>query len=347
MKSRNLIAAAASVATLVLLLILLSGHNIRLAQDKQPIAVVSGQKIYEDDLTPLVRSQLLALKNQEYQLKRSALDRLVEQKLLEAEAKRQGLTVEQLLEREVYSKAPDPTPDEVKGFYLAQKDRLNRPFEDVQAQLRQSLKQAKARTARQDYLDRLRKQADVAIFLPPPKVEVSYDPARLRGDPRAPVIIVEFSDFQCPYCRRVEPTLKQLLTEYQGKVSLAYRDFPLREIHPQAQLAAVAARCAGAQGKFWEYHDLLFSSAKLDRDSLLGYARTLGLDAQPFDACLAGGKFDAQIEKDLRDGENAGVEGTPSFFINGVLLSGAGPAAAIEKIIDEQLAALKHAQEKQ
>src|SRR5260370_16526798 len=123
--------------------------------------------------------------------------------------------------------------------------------------------------ARQELLKRLRDSDGTPILLQPAKVHVAYDPARLRGSPQAPVMIVEFSDFQCPFCRRVQSTLKNLLEKYQGQVSLAYRDFPLRGMHSQAESAAEASRWDLEQGKFWEYHDLLFGNPdKLNRSGV-------------------------------------------------------------------------------
>jgi protein-disulfide isomerase len=145
----------------------------------------------------------------------------------------------------------------------------------------------------------------------------------VKGDPKAPVTIVEFSDFQCPYCKKSESTLKDLLAKYNGQVKVAWRDFPLREIHPQAQAAAEAARCAGERGKFWEFHDALFADqSKLKEADLVAAARTLGLDGKSFQSCLASGRFKSKIEADLQEGSNVGVVGTPGFFINGVFLSG-------------------------
>lgn len=307
---------------------------------KQPVAIVGGQRVYEEDLLPLVQRQLLPLQNQEYEIKRVALERLVTQRLVEAEAKFKGVSAEKLLELEVDAKVVEPTDDEIEAYYLGQQDRISVPFETIKPQLRHALKQAKLQQARQSYGERLRKVADVTILLRPPRVQVGYEQSRLRGDVAAPVVIVEFSDFQCPYCRSVEPTLKALLARYAGRVSLAYRDYPLREIHPQAQQAAEAARCAGEQGKFWEYHDLLYADgAKLDAGSLAGYARSLTLDVQRFASCLVSGKFKQAVEEDLQAGSNVGVNGTPAFFINGIFLSGAQPANAFEKIIEAELAA--------
>lgn len=308
------------------------------------VALVDGQAITAQELEPLAEAQVRQLRNQEYEVRRRALDDLVTQKVLDAAARKRGLTADQLLKAEVDGKFTPPTDAEVEAFYLGQRDRLNRPFEDVKSQLRQRLTQYRLQQARRDYLGKLRQQADVTILLRPPTVEVAVDPARVLGSPAAPITIVEFSDFQCPFCKRASATIKEVMAKYAGKVRLAYRDFPLREIHSDAESAAEAARCAGEQGKFWEYHDLLFESqGKLDAASLDGYAQSLKLDGKKFQACLASGKFKAQIEQDLHDGARAGVDGTPGFFVNGVFLNGAVPLSSFERVIDEQLASLKAA----
>jgi protein-disulfide isomerase/Tfp pilus assembly protein PilF len=202
-----------------------------------------------------------------------------------------------------------------------------------------ALKQSELPQSRQEYLKYLQKHSVAFMGSRPAKVALSFDPSRLRGSPQAPVIIIEFSDFQCPFCRKLQPTLKNLLAKYAGRVSLAYRDFPLREIHPQAESGAESSRCAGEQGKFWEYHDLLFLSPdKLNKDGLVDLARTLGLNEEQFDACMASGKYRTEIERDLQDGMRAGVQGTPAVFINGILLSGAQPEATFERIIQAELA---------
>ena len=156
----------------------------------------------------------------------------------------------------------------------------------------------------------------------------------------APVTIVEFSDFQCPYCQVAQATLKAVLEKYKDKVRLGYRDLPLRQIHSQAQQAAEASRCAGEQGKFWEYHDLLFGDqGSLDRNGLIAKAAKLQLDAKQFDSCISSEKFKAQVQQDSQEGMRSGVSGTPGFFINGIFMSGAQPEATFEKAIEEQLAA--------
>jgi protein-disulfide isomerase len=304
---------------------------------KQPVATIAGQPIYEDELQQSLAPKLAQLRNQEYQIKRQALDSLIDQKLLEAEAKKKGIATDKLLEEEVDEKIPAPTDAEAKAYYLAQRNQ-SKSFDDVKVQMKASLKQVEIQQARQDFYAGLRKQSQVAVLLQAPKVDVSYDATRVRGNPKALVMIVEFADFQCPYCQSVEPTLKKVLAKHEGQVAIAFRDMPLTQIHPLAQGAAEAARCAEEQGKFWEYHDLLFTDRKLDHDGLLNEARALKLDEKQFNACIASGRYKPQIDQDAQDAKKAGVGGTPAFFINGVFLDGAQPESAFEASVQDALA---------
>jgi len=307
----------------------------------RPIAILAGEPIYERDLAATTAAQMLQIHQQEYKIKSQALDELIRTKLVEDEAKKQGVSVDKLYEKEVDSKVSDPSEAEVEGYYLAVKAQMNQPLQEIKPQLQKAVKILKAQQARQEYADSLRSKAEIVILLQPPRVEVGYDSARVRGNLSAPITIVEFSDFQCPYCKKVVPTLKNLLTKYDGRVKLAYRDFPMRQLHPHAQMAAEAARCAEVQGKFWEYHDALFADQpKLDEGGLSATARKLGLDENSFQACLKEGKFKLQIEQDVQDGTKAGVVGTPGFFINGEFVNGAQSQEEFEKIIERELAAV-------
>lgn len=166
---------------------------------------------------------------------------------------------------------------------------------------------------------------------------VSADDDPQKGPANAKVTIIEFSDFQCPFCARAQPTLEQIFQTYGSKVRLVYRDFPL-SFHQNAQKAAEAAECADEQGKFWEYHDILFANQNaLDTESLKKYAAELKLDSQKFNSCLDSGKYGQEVKKDFSDGQSAGVQGTPAFFINGRLVSGAQPFENFKAIIDEEL----------
>jgi len=170
-------------------------------------------------------------------------------------------------------------------------------------------------------------------YLNPP--DEDDDP--VLGDKDAPVTIVEFSDYECPFCGRFwSETLPKIKEQYirTGKVKLVYRDFPL-PIHSNAQKAAEAAECADDQGQFWVYHDKLFENQRaLGMANLKGYAKDLGLDTEAFDDCLDSGKHADEVKADLEDGADGGVSGTPAFFINGVPVSGAQPFEEFQRIID-------------
>jgi protein-disulfide isomerase len=324
---------------LTALVAIIPSTNAQADPSRQPIARIGDQPIYEEDLFPTVGAQLWQIKNQEYDLKSKALASVVNQRLLEMEAKSKGIaSADALLEQMVDRNVPPPKASEIEAYYLAQKSQINRPLGEVKSQVEQSLLQARRQEARANFVDQLRQNTGVAILLDRPRMDVKPDPARMLGSADAPVTIVEFGDFQCPYCQAVQATLKELMEKYRGKVRLGFRDFPLRQIHPQAQQSAEAAHCAGDQGKFWEYHDLLYNNqSRLDLNSLKESAATAGLDPQRFQACLDSGKFRAAIDSDLQSGSIAGITGTPAFFINGVTLTGAQPVSAFADIIESEL----------
>jgi protein-disulfide isomerase len=320
------------------------------AQDKnsphppEPLAIIDGQTIDDSQLPPGEQAQVQRMMQQVYAVKLRALHGLLDQRLVEAEAKKKGVSVDDLMKSEVISKVAGPSDDELSAYYKVHQGDMKQPFDEIKEKLRQEMKDVEIKKAQIHYIQGLWQRAatdgDLVLLITPPKIEMPVDPARLRGDPNAPVTIVEFSDFSCPFCRKVEPTLAELLAKYPGKVKLVYRDFPLSSLHPQAHLAAEASRCAGEQGKYWEYHDLLFANqARQTQDALLEDARTLKLDDQKLDACLTSGRYKSQVDLDSSLGGRAGVVSTPGFFINGNFISGAQPAASFEKIIDEELSA--------
>jgi len=303
----------------------------------QPLAIVDGQAITEEELLPQVEGPLRPLRDQEYQIKKKALDTLITQRIVDMEAKKKGVSTDKLYEQEVDAKIPEPTDVELKAIYAVQKEQ-DRPFEESKPQLAQTLKRARIQQARQEYSAHLREEAKVSVMLSPPRAEVAVDPARVRGNPKAKVMIVEFSDFQCPYCRQVDATMKSLLAKHEGVVALAYRDMPLSSIHPMAMGAAQAGRCAAEQGKFWELHDAMFADqASLDQSGLLAKAKKLALDEKQFEACLTSEKYKAQVQQDAKEGSRLGINGTPAFFINGVFLNGAQPESAFERAIKDEL----------
>jgi protein-disulfide isomerase len=307
----------------------------------EPLAEVNGETITTKDLESRLGAKLAKLEEQIYDLKRQELDSLIAQKLLEQEAAKRKISVAALLDAEVTAKVPLVTETEIDAFYQANKARIRGDDADTRQKIRAFLQQQKLTAQRALFVESLRSHSKVVVRLQPPpviRVEVSIKGAPVRGPADAPVTLVEFSDFECPFCTQAHPTLKQILERYPGKVRLAYRDFPLDSIHPQARRAAEAARCAHDQGKFWEYHDVLFAqSPKLATEDLRRYAEQVGLDITKFDSCVAGGTHKAAVQRDLDEGHRLGITGTPAFFVNGRPLSGAQPLEAFARVIDDEL----------
>ena len=308
----------------------------------EPLAEVNGETIMAEELNRVLGAKLAKLEEQIYDLKRTELDALIARRLLAQEAAKRGISVPTLLDSEVTAKLGLVSEKEIEDFYQANKSRMRGDDTDIRQKIRAFLQQQKLNAGREVFVESLRSQGKVVVRLQPPaaiRVQVSTDGAPVRGATDAPVTIVEFSDFECPFCKQTHPTLKQLLERYPGKVRLAYRDFPLDSIHPQARRAAEAARCASDQGKFWEYHDVLFTqSPQLTLEDLRRYAGQVGLDITKFDGCLAAGVHKTTVQRDLDEGNRLGITGTPAFFINGRTLSGAQPLDAFTRLIEQELA---------
>lgn len=179
---------------------------------------------------------------------------------------------------------------------------------------------------------------DVSQSVKRTNVQTDGDPS--IGPDNAPITIVEFSDYQCPYCTKWHAEVfNQLMTEYKGKIRFVYRDFPLYSIHPQSQSAAEAADCAGEQGAYWQFHNALFSEKYgLGLDAYNNYAKELGLDTNKFAQCVSERRFKAEVEADFKYGTTIGVSSTPTFFVNGLAVIGAQPYEVFKELIDKELA---------
>ncbi len=308
----------------------------------EALAEVDGQAITADEVDKAIGAPLRKLEEQIYSLKRQKLRALITERLLAREAAKQGVSVQALLDAEVTAKAEPVSEQEIDTAYQAQKALLKGDEASNREQIRTRLQGEKLAARRRAFLESLLSQAQVVVHLKAPpafKVEVSTDGARFKGPATAPVTVVEFQDFHCPFCKSVQPTLAQLLARYGERVKLVYRDFPIDRLHPQARRAHEAARCAHDQGKFWPYHDLLFARApRASPDELKTYAREVGLDMGAFEHCLTSRSHQAAVQKDVDDGTRAGVTGTPTFFINGRPLSGAQPLESFVRVIEEELA---------
>jgi protein-disulfide isomerase len=307
------------------------------AEAPKPVAVVGAVPITEAQLDETVEGQLRELRMREFQVKSQALDELIAEKLIENEAAARGVTVAALVKTEIEDKAP-MTEAEVTAFYQANKARFGTTSEEEalkQIQLR--LPQQRQRERRAAWVRELRQKGSVRVLLEPLRVAVDIDGRPVRGNPKAPVTIVEFSDFQCPFCSRARPTVNKVRETYGDQVRVIFRNFPLQN-HAEAQKAGEAASCAGEQGKFWEMHDLMFANQqKLKVADLKEQAAGLGLNAETFNQCLDSGKHASDVQKDSEQGAEYGVTGTPAFFINGRPLVGAQPYETFAQLIDDEL----------
>jgi len=308
----------------------------------EPVAEVNGETITAAEVEQALGAQVRRLEQQIYEMKRQRLEAVIGERLLTLEAARQGLAVQALLDAEVTAKAEPVSDEEVERFYQANRAQLKGDEVEARERIRAYFKSQKLVARRQAYMRSLRSQATVVVRLQEPaafRAEVGVEGAPFRGPAAAPVTIVTFSDFHCAFCKRVVPTLTQILSRYGEKVKLVYRDLPMDGLHPQARNAAEAARCAHDQGKFWEYHDALFANApKASPEQLKTYAQQVGLELPSFERCLASGTHAATVQKSVDEAIRLGVTGTPAFFINGELLSGAQPLEALTRAIERELA---------
>jgi len=307
-----------------------------------PLAEVNGEAVTAEDLVRRLRVEKKKLQERIYGIKREQLDALIARRLLIQEADRRGMSVASLLDAEVAAKVDLVTETEIESVYQTNTSNLQGSETELKEKIRASLQERKLAAKWEQFIKLLWTQGTVVDRLEPPpvvRVEVGTDGAPIRGEKDAAVTIVEFSDFHCPFCKRVQTTLTQLIDHYTGKIKLVYRDFPLGQLHPQASRAAEAARCAQDQGRFWEYHDALFQQApKAGEEDLKHYANEVGLDAETFASCLFQSVHHEAVQRDLDEGTRLGVSGTPAFFINGRFLNGAQPLEKFVQIIEEELA---------
>jgi protein-disulfide isomerase len=272
-------------------------------------------------------------------MQKQLLDDLINKRLQEKEAEARKISVDELIRQEVEAKVPDVSDAEAKDFYEKNKARFGPTTEaDAVVQIKTGLRGQRVNEKKQEYVNGLRTKAAVKILMEPPRLEVASDGDPAKGPEAAPVTIVEFSDFQCPFCSRVLPTLKKIEETYGSKVRIVFRDLPLLQLHPNAAKAAEAGQCAAEQGKFWEMHDKMFANQQaLGVAELKKYAAELGLKSEAFDQCLDSNKNEAECKKDSEDAQKYGLSGTPGFFINGRMLDGARPYEMFAQIIDEEL----------
>jgi predicted DsbA family dithiol-disulfide isomerase len=316
----------------------------------KPVAVVNGETITDDQVQKGASSELQRLEQKKEQFLvgverdkkkavENALTEIVNEKLLTAEAKKRGIPINDLVKAEVQDKTPVPSEEAIRKFYDDNKARINGTFVETALQIRNYLMDEDRDRVFAALLSKLRKDYGFRSLIEPDRTAIVTQGHPSKGPANAPVTIAEFSDFECPFCSGLLPTLKALEENYKDKIRIVYRQFPLNNIHPLAQKAAEASLCAHDQGKFWQLHDAMFADQKrLTVDDLKSKAAALSMNAETFATCLDSGKHAAAVRESIVEGSKAGVDGTPALFINGRFLAGNQPYGEIEKVIEDELA---------
>lgn len=274
-----------------------------------------------------------------YDLERGALEAVVQKRLLESAAKARGMTPEEL-ERSLERQVGPITPGDIAFIkaYESSKQDASVTVPPGEERLAVAIRDARVERLRSAMIDSLRAKTMMGTRLEPPRIAVSAEGASRLGPANAPVHVVVFTDFECPYCFESERTLGALRERYGDKLALEYLNYPLPN-HSHARPAAVAALCAGAQGKYREYHDLLFSHQQdLAKADFGRWAESLGLDRAKFDACMATGEPDRHVDRDIREGVAAGLTSTPTFLVNGRMCTN---TERLLEIVHEEMAAVK------
>lgn len=317
---------------------LLVASTIFATEAPKPVATIGTTAVSQDDLDRAVGSKLMRILTDEYNVRRAVLDDVITTKLIDAEAARRHVTAEELMKQEVEEKITPPNLAEIEPIYDGVAERYpGMTKEQAVADIAEGMRRQRLGARKAQFVKDLRAAAGVRVYLKPPRVEVKAE-GPSRGNAGAPVTIVEFSDFECPFCSRSVETLQQIEKAYPDKVRIVFRDYPLI-IHRTAKRAAEAAHCADDQGKFWAMHDRLFSKGgPINDNDLYRFASQAKLDHDTFDACLTSGKYKDAWKPSQEEGSRIGVSSTPSFFINGRLIVGSANFEAFSRVIDEEIA---------
>ncbi len=296
---------------------------------------INGTKLTLADLEHQNPALFFSVQNNYHEAERKAIEAFVDDYLLEQQAKAEHLTVAQLLEKHVNSTiAKDPSEEALRVYYEGLD--TTKAYEAVRGTIIEALHQRRIARAKAAYVQSLHNKSQIAVLLTAPRAQISLAKVDYRGPQTAPVKVVEYADYECPYCQQAQPALDKLEATYKGKIAFVFKDMPL-PMHAHAQKAAEASRCAAEQGKYWEYHDLLFANKQLDVSALKDTAHELKLDQQAFNKCLDSGATVAEIKASSEEAEALGVQGTPTLFINGELYNGALSYDKLQAAIEEEL----------
>ena len=302
------------------------------------MARAGGNSITLEEVDRHAAGKLLRLRNEQYETRRQALDEMITEQLFQKEAAARGLTQEALLKAEIEGKVAAPTAAEVALIYEQNKAAAGgRSLAEVTPLIERSVRERRLAERAAKFRDELKAKAGVKVSLEAPRVDLTVPAnAPALGPAGAPVTIVEYLDYQCPFCHRAESVVEEVLGRYPGRVRFVHRDFLLGK--PRSLAAARAARCAGEQGKFWEYHrSLLVSPGDMGDEDLRNRAASMGMDAGKFSSCATSDRYDTDIRSSTESGNAVGIDATPTFFINGRRMTGALPADQFAEAIEEEL----------
>lgn len=329
-----LVAGAAGAQTV------LPAANVSAAAVQEPaVATFAGQAITASQLEAEAGARLLKVRNEEYKIKAELARDLAFRRLQDAAAQELKIDRVELFRQNVTAKAGEPAQEEVDDLLKRYRSQL--PPDEAQArqQVVQFLQEQRTRTQEQTWRREVLAGARFRLLIEPPRANIGTgdrDPS--RGPAEAPVTVVEFSDYQCPFCSRVQSSLHRLKQTYGSKLRFVFKQLPL-DMHQHARFASEAALCAGQQGKYWEMHDWLFANQqKIAPDAIRAAAPELKLDPAAFAVCLETKTFAGKVEEDLRLAGSLGITGTPAFLVNGRFIEGAQPYEAFQEVIDDELA---------
>ncbi len=287
-----------------------------------------------------VADELVKLQEQIFELRAEAADRIAIEALVTQEAKRAGQSEDEWLARNIESGLSEPSEAQMMALFQKARGRLppEVTYEQVKPEIRKAVQREERSKKAREVFARLKKEAGFKMMMegPPKPRKVIEASGPSRGNQQAKVVIVEFADFECQFCAKAHETVNEVLKSYGNKVRLVFKHYPL-SFHMKAAKAAEATACADEQGKFWELHDSLFESQELDLEAIKLQAKAAGVDEAKFDNCLDSGRTATLVKRDLTAGQEVGVTGTPAFFINGFMLSGAQPEEAFRRVIDAEL----------
>lgn len=309
------------------------------------VAKINGKEITEEELIGDARLSFHDLKKREYDLKMKQLKKLLEEKLIGEKAKAAGMSTSEFIEKKVLKGGIKVSKKEYDAFVKEKKIPAAQINDALKKRIEDYLKESKREEKIEAYIAKLTKNDPVEVYFTKPKLQmdVAVGGAPTWGKENAKVTIIEFSDFQCPYCAKAAETVEQIKKEYKGKVRIAFKHFPL-PMHKEAVPAAEASMCVHEQdsAKFWKFHDIAFKNMRnLDDASIVKYAKQVGADEKKFKECFEGKKYKKFVQDDMAYGDKLGVRSTPTFFVNGQLISGALPFDQFAEVIDEELKSAK------